>query len=314
MTLTKKQKKYLRFFAKLIVTLGVSVWIIWQTDWAEVSSYLKKIRPWQILVYIILVIFGMIISAYKWKKLAEFKNINLPLRKFFSFYIAGTFINNFMPSFIGGDAYKAYQIGKKDEKYAEAVSTVMVDRFTGLFGAVILALFFALINLKEVLASSILSIAATIVFAFLLFNWLIRKLRNLPFWKKFSHLLPKKVKKLIKEILSYDRESGMIFKATIISFAFNIIGIALANYVLFLSLGVQLNFLNYLTVIFLISIVASVPVSINNIGVKEWAYITFFGIFGVPGALAVTVAILSRFIQMLISFFALPVYLKNKQS
>ncbi len=314
MNLNKKQNKYLKFFLKLFVTLGVSAWIIWRTNWEEVFIYIEKIRHWQVLLYTCLVLLGMIISAYKWKMLAEFKNINYPLRRFFSLYIAGTFINNFMPSFIGGDAYKAYQIGKKQEKYAEAVSTVMVDRFTGFLGAVFLALFFALLNIKEVLSNSTLIVTTSIMIAIVIFDWLIIAIRNLSFWKKFSHILPEKIKKLVKEIISYDHESKIMLKATFISFAFNIVGIALANYVLFLSLGVRLNFLDYVTVIFLISIVASVPISINNIGIKEWAYITFFGIFGVPGALAITVAILSRFIQMLISFFALPIYLRSKQS
>jgi predicted SPOUT superfamily RNA methylase MTH1 len=47
--------------------------------------------------------------------------------------------------------------------------------------------------------------------------------------------------------------------------------------------------------------------------VKEWAYVTFFGFFGVSAAVVITVAILSRFLQMLLSFFALPVYLRNKK-
>ena len=78
------------------------------------------------------------------------------------------------------------------------------------------------------------------------------------------------------------------------------------------KLSVGMNFLDYLSVIFLISIVASVPVSINNIGIKEWAYITFFAVFGIEASQVVSVAIISRFIQMLISFFALPIYLRRK--
>jgi uncharacterized membrane protein YbhN (UPF0104 family) len=63
----------------------------------------------------------------------------------------------------------------------------------------------------------------------------------------------------------------------------------------------------------LISILAAVPVSINNIGVKEWAYINFFGYFGVSPAQAVTVAIINRFLQMIISFAAIPSFLKERR-
>jgi hypothetical protein len=66
--------------------------------------------------------------------------------------------------------------------------------------------------------------------------------------------------------------------------------------------------MDYMSVIFLISIVSSIPISINNLGVKEWAYIFFFGLFGVELTLAVTVVILSRVVQMLMSFLAVPLY------
>jgi uncharacterized membrane protein YbhN (UPF0104 family) len=93
---------------------------------------------------------------------------------------------------------------------------------------------------------------------------------------------------------------------------FALLGVAAANYVLFWSLGVKISLLDYLSVIFLISIVSAIPVSINNIGIKEWAYVTFFGFFGVNSAVVIAIAIISRFLQMLFSFFALPIYIKNK--
>jgi uncharacterized membrane protein YbhN (UPF0104 family) len=98
------------------------------------------------------------------------------------------------------------------------------------------------------------------------------------------------------------------------SFIFSLVGIGILNYVLFLALGINITILNFLSVVFLISIISALPISINNIGLKEWAYITFFGLFGVNPAAAVTVAIVSRTIQMVVSFFALPIYLKRKKS
>lgn len=100
-------------------------------------------------------------------------------------------------------------------------------------------------------------------------------------------------------------------KAILWGMAFDFVGIAFSNYILFLALGAEISILNYLSVIFLISIISSLPVSINNIGIKEWAYITFFGVFGLPSSTVVAVAIVGRIVQMLMSFFALPVYLRR---
>jgi len=102
-------------------------------------------------------------------------------------------------------------------------------------------------------------------------------------------------------------------KSVMMGGIFSIVGMALANYVLLLAFGVHIGIINYLSVIFIITIVSSIPISINNIGLKEWAFVTFFGIFGVNSAAVTAVSIVSRFLQMFISFAALPMYLKTKK-
>jgi len=118
--------------------------------------------------------------------------------------------------------------------------------------------------------------------------------------------------KAMAEVNGYNKNGNVIRKAVLLSFLFNFIGLAGANYILFLAMDIQVNILNYLSVIFLISIVSSIPITINNIGIKEWAYITFFGFFGVTSSAVIAVAILSRILQMLLSLFSWPIYLRNK--
>jgi uncharacterized membrane protein YbhN (UPF0104 family) len=187
----------------------------------------------------------------------------------------------------------------------------MMDRITGLLGATILALVFTLLNIKNVIGDTALVIVNLLVFLSLLFDIFIAKIRNRPFWGRLKKYFPDKVVAFIIDLGTYNRDSKILQKSILLTFVFDFVGIALANYILFLALGVKIDILNYLSVIFLVSIIASLPVSINNIGIKEWAYITFFGAFGLGASAVVSVAIVSRFIQMFISFLALPVYLRR---
>ncbi len=307
------KKKIFKFALKFLVSLLFLFYVIFKVQWKSVLSDVREIEVGMVFLYVIVVIFGMLISSYKWKVLANFKNIHQKLYVFFKFYLTGTFINNFMPSFIGGDTYKAYQIGKPEKRYIEAGSTVMMDRITGLFGATILALFFTLLNIKTVVHSRVLIIINIIVLISFILDILLAKVRNYSFWSRFAKYFPKKLVEFLSDLKTYNNNSQIIFKAIGIAFLFNVIGVALANYILFLSLGIHIGLLNYLSVIFLISVISSVPISINNVGIKEWAYITLFGVFGLAPAQVVTVAIISRFIQMFISFFALPAYLKRNK-
>ena len=219
-----------------------------------------------------------------------------------------------MPSFIGGDTYRAYQIGNKEGRYAEAASTVLMDRITGFVGAALFGLIFAVLNYKVIWQHNILILCYALLLISFVVDIVIAQVRNVGFLRKIVlRLAPEKIINLIHELRLYHKSSHTIGKAVALGGLFSAVGVALANYILFWALGIEVGFLNYMSVIFLITVVSAIPVSINNIGLKEWAYITFFGLFGVNPAQVITVAILSRFLQMLLSFFSFPMYWKSRK-
>jgi glycosyltransferase 2 family protein len=308
------KKKIVKFILKAIVTAGFTVWIILKTNWAEMWMYLKEIRAWHIVLYVAILVLGMIICSYRWKKLAEFKGIKLPLWDFFKYYLTGTFINNFMPSFVAGDAYKAYAIASPEKSYSEAGSTVVMDRITGVIGLMVLALIFSLLNFKFMIGNKLLVILNLLIIFSLCSDVIIARMKKIAWLRKLVfRFAPEKIINFLQEVYNYGNNSKILINSISWSIIFSIVGVALLNYILFWALGIKVGIINYLSVIFLISIVAALPISINNIGLKEWAYITFFGFFGVSTGAAVAISVISRFLQMAVSFTAVPMYLKRKK-
>jgi uncharacterized protein (TIRG00374 family) len=276
--------------------------------------YFDEISYWKLVLYVVFIVLGMVVSAYKWKMLGDFKDINHSHWDYFRFYQAGTFINNFMPSFIGGDTFRAYQIGRTEKKYVEAVSSVLIDRITGFIGSTILVVLFGLLNFQHVILIKPLVVVEFLILASFLFDILIAQAKKFPFILKMSRFMPQKLQALFVEMDEYSGHRSKILSRTIVwAMIFGIVGVAIPNFILFWALGLKINILDYLSVVFIISIITAVPISINNIGIKEWAYVTFFGAFGVNTAALVTISILSRLIQMFISFFALPTYLRTRK-
>lgn len=304
--------KIVKLTMKLLISSGFVLWLVFKVNWNEVLFYIKKLSFFSVLIYVLILLSGMFISAAKWKMLAQHKGIREPLFSYFKYYLSGTFVNNFMPSFIGGDAFRAYQAGSRSGKMKEAVSSVVVDRITGLLGALILTAVFFAVNYQHIKENNLLLMLELCVLAALVCFFVLMYLRGLKVWQFLGGHMPQKIKQLFTEISSYADHGGLIAKSVMWSLAFGMVGLAAANYALFKSLGIEIKLADYLSVIFLISVVSSIPISINNIGIKEWSYLTFFGFFGVPSASVVAVAIISRFLQMLVSFLALPFYFNGR--
>lgn len=308
----KESKGRIKMFLKVLVSLGFISWLIYKVDWPIVLSYFRQMDIWWMLAFAIIYALGIVISSYKWKILADFKKINVKFSSLVKIYLTGAFINNFFPSIIGGDAYRSYMLGKAtNKKYVEATSTVLVDRLSGFLGVMVIILACSLLSLDVVLKNPILIITNIIIIASFGFEFFIMILRLLPIWNYVKRFIPQNILNLIKEISSY-REYRILAKSLLWGVIFNFIGIGIATWMLFQDLHIAISFTHFLLAISIISIVSSIPISIGNIGIKEWAYITFFAIFGVNGEAAISIAIFGRFLQMLVTFFAIPYYLKEK--
>jgi uncharacterized protein (TIRG00374 family) len=304
------KKKIIKFILKLLISAFFIGLLIIKVDWQESWQYLQKIEVWQIAVYIAVIFGGMFISAKKWQELCLFKGLRDSFFNFFKLYLTGAFINNFVPSTIGGDIFRAYQIGKKEKRYTEATAAVVMDRFTGLLALMIMSPIFFLINFSRVSGIYLIGLANLIILGVLLALIIFWKTKKTAWMRKLLDYLPDKVNNFLRELSSFGSDWQVFARAMVYSFLFNLIGVGLANLILFWSLGININLLDYFSVIFLISIVASIPA---GVGLKEWAYIAFFAPLGISIPGAVMVAILNRFLQGLVNLVALPIYMKSKK-
>ena len=302
------------FILKLLISLAFVTWLVFKVKWMAVLGYVQNARAADLILYTLLLLSGMIISASKWQTIVQFRGFQRSISQCFSVYLTGTFINNFLPSFIGGDAYRVYWLGKQNGQYAPAISTVILDRLTGLGAAILLTLVFSLFHVRAVVKNPVWLACVALLFVSLVVGTMLPRVLALP-WTQAPLLrpLPARLRRLIQELRVYDSQP-LLLPVFLSSLAFNFVGVGLANFVLFEALGSHVAFADYMAVVFLVSIVSSLPITINNIGLKEWAYFTFFGFLGADPEAAITVAIVSRFIQLLVSFFALPAYLKSRRA
>jgi uncharacterized protein (TIRG00374 family) len=306
-------KKILIFSLKIIVTVGLVLWLIERVDWGSVVAKLQTVSIPLLLLYAVLQLVGNVISAKKWQTIASFKGLQFSLKDGFFTYLAGSFINNFLPSTIGGDTYRALWLAEKSGAKAASISTVVFDRFIGLWTIALMALLFSPVLFPYIKESPALLITYAVLIVFFVFDLVITYVYCKAWFRHLVARLPVfKLRRFLEEIIFYTKKH-IWFSTSLWSGLFIVVGLVLSNFILFHALESDVSILPFASAMFLVAIVSSVPLSINNIGIKEWAYITFFSLIGVNIETAVTVALLSRFIQMLLSFIALPHYLKEEK-
>lgn len=286
-------------------------WLVWRINWGEVLLRILEVDVPYLSLYVALLLSGIAISARKWQIIAQAKGFERPYRDFFRAYLTGTFINNFLPSTVGGDTYRTLWLGRRDGALSPAISTTLFDRFTGLWAAMVFAFLFSLFHLPLVFGNPVWLSLILIIFILLSIDLSFPFIRKHETIRRLFAKLPEKLQYLIREIVNYPLHRTVI-PALGLSLVFNFVGVGLANLVLFWALGGEVHIIQYLGVIFLVTIVSNIPVSINNIGLKEWAYATFFGFLGASVEAAVAVAVTSRLIQMIVSFAAIPFYLRSR--
>src|SRR5581483_2208472 len=76
---------------------------------------------------------AIILGAVKWQILVKAQAIDTSLGALLSFSLMGLFFGNIMPSNIGGDVVRAYDLARVTQGRAEAAAiSVLVDRLMGL--------------------------------------------------------------------------------------------------------------------------------------------------------------------------------------
>ena len=295
------------FQALKLILAGVLVWLLVRTlAWSEVLALLRNAQYWWLLPYAVVVMVGNALSVLRWQSMI----IGTHVPRFwtlFCTYITASFINNFLPGFVGGDTYRAYRLRRTDNmQLYETMLSVVADRATGLLGILLLAAASGTLWIVQGEAHP-LTLLMVVATAVLLIVGLFFAHFRVHIISLLSRFIPRKKYRRYAELIERYTD-GYIMRGMAWGVLFGLVGVGGANYVLFLTFNVEPPFLPYLFLALLSSVVASLPISIGNIGIKEWAYITLFSLIGVSAPVAVAVVITGRVMQALISLAGVPFY------
>lgn len=259
--------------------------LIWRYGRGSLLHVLIQERPAYFLTAVLLYVAGQVMSAYRWQLLAGVGGLAGPFPEFFAFYFIGMFTNLFVPGLVGGDAARALYLSRRHSQLGKAAASVVADRGVGLVALTWLAATCAWLLGRGVLPIAILAPmiaggSATIL-AYLVLPKLVALLR----WA------PGRLSRLVGVLVPYFASRAVLAPALFLSLALQV-SLAVCQYLLAVGLNLEIPFWIFLLCVPAANFFASIPVTLNGLGLRESAYIYLFGLASVGKVDAIALGLL----------------------
>jgi glycosyltransferase 2 family protein len=279
-------KKYSKIGIRVLISVLLIYFLIRTQDVAAIKSSIISFDKRYLLIGLMLQFIGVLVSSFRWREILLTSGVKVPVKQLYALYIKGYFYNNFLPTQLGGDAYKSIALGTSIKDQPTALFSVFMDRFGGLIILLVLALFGigSLYGLVGVGAALLLLIVGGLMY-FPLLKIASKKVKFLKKFKEASDLFMKNKKKAFL-VLFYS------FLVQVISFS--------GVYILFLGLDVSLPLWSVVAFMPITSLSLLIP-SFNGFGTQETVYSFLFKGAGVTEPLSITVSIMLHVLRLTLS-------------
>ncbi len=289
----------LRLFIKAAFSVVAIGGLIAGINWQELPRLIVGYRWEFAAVAFIGLAIQFPISGLKWLAALRVCNVDLSFSRLTRLYCISHFVGQFLPTSIGGDAYRAYRVLPLVEPHSRAVTSIVIDRIVGLaallflgaVGAVFLMDHFRLPQ-GYLTALGLGTVAGAVVGTALYLGWfgVIRR--------KLQHL--KMVAAIQGDLMQLLRAGWRWVPLLLMAFVFQLIAVGIV-YLLFLGAGSEIGFAEVCLIAAITGVAGILPLAINGIGVTEGT-ITLAGVaLGADYEDAAVAAILLRVVVLPLS-------------
>ncbi len=218
-------------------------------------------------------------------------------------YLVASFFNTFLPTTVGGDVLRSYDLIKATGQWRESLASVLMDRLVGLATLMGLGLAawlsFPPARTDPVLRGGFFGFCLIVLtgIGFLSSRRVLHTALR-PFGKIGLGQLQAHAKQLQESLLAYFHEPKRLLKAFGIS-----LGTQVAAVPMFVAISralhLQVPILFFILVVPIVITVSQLPISLNGWGIREGATILFFQRIGIEPARALTFSLICATIPLL---------------
>lgn len=279
---------------RVFVSVALLYFVVRRVNLEELKSTLQALRWWPIIASTAILCLRQPILGYRWKAVLSSMQIDVTVRWGTYWHMVGAFFSMFLPTSIGGDVIRVYQLRRRTRRTADSLASVFVERFLGfsiMFGTVVFGIF------ARVLKTSMPNLRFA-MYALLGLYVGVCALLFSPVGERvivglFEKLRLPKSGEMVGSFFSSLRRlfrNRIIFLTALLLSAVVQYAMVLCVYLNGLSMTLDISFVHYLVAVPIVWLATMLPVSINGVGVREGAFVALFatGTTGRPEALALS--------------------------
>jgi uncharacterized membrane protein YbhN (UPF0104 family) len=294
---------------RLLVSGALLAWLAWRTDWGQVSYAFSHLRLELWLAGVGILFLAQVVSAVRWRLLAQLLGFESGLRDFIRFYFVGMFFNLLLPTSVGGDVVRAWYLDGGTGRKQPAFLSVFIDRLSGLLILLALACvadLFCPIPLPPWVRLSVWATAGSAALGLL----------GLPLLARYFNDADRSDWKTILQSWGYrlgfqpDRTDwkSILLITTVFSLLVQASNVVLL-WLIARAIDAPLPASYCGIVVPMVTLLTLVPVSLNGMGVREGGMVLFLTPLGIAPATALTLAFLWFSVFVAVSFVGAGVYL-----
>ena len=264
---------YRAFATRAGLGIAIVAVLLWRYDARPILRILSRERPAYFAAVVLLYVAGQAMCAYRWQLLAALLKVHGRYSEFLAYLFVGIFTNLFVPGLLAGDAARSVYLGRRHGRMGEAIASVVADRGVGLIGLFWLAAFAAIFLNFAPIPSSVVT-PTVIVGAISLAGFLAA-----PLVARLIHLMPRPIRRAGGIVAPYLHHPAALIPAIALSIVLQIT-LALGQYVLAVGLGLTVPLSLFILCVPIANVFASLPLTLNGLGIRESAYLLLFGMAG----------------------------------
>lgn len=308
-------KNILSLLFRLSITVFAFWWIFRSVDRGALREVFRSIGiPW-LAVGAFCFFLGQAGCIFRWRLLAP-RHPPLKWTFFANSHFIAHFFSTFLPTTVGGDVVRGYDLIKATGEWKGALASVLADRLAGFSGFFLFAgaawMVFPPAREDPLMRMAFAGFCGLGAVIFAVFGSR-RVLRGMlaPFGKIGLGQLQSHAKQFQEALRSYLGRPRLLLAVlgvtAVIQFCVILMFWATTQA---LHLAVPLAYL--VLIVPIIFILAQVPVSLNGWGIREGATVLFLGRIGVAAEQALSLSLLCALIPMLSAFVGAVLFLKKR--